>query len=188
MRAAAGWPGRSASSGSTTTSRWPSAGSACSPPWSRRGLTQRSLPLGSRAGSRSCTGRDAGRGIPRSCSVRLSVLYRDGRAGPVAGSHRFSSTARPEEGEAMKKRGKILIAVLLTVVAVGAGTYLFSTPSTAAAPIEIRFGHVGFPNSLFDITVNEYAKRVNAALKGKVEVKAFHSSHLGTAEARVKGT
>jgi len=54
-------------------------------------------------------------------------------------------------------------------------------------PIEIRFGHVGFPNSLFDIVVNEYAKRVNTALKGRVEMKVFHSSQLGTDEAMVKG-
>lgn len=57
----------------------------------------------------------------------------------------------------------------------------------AQQPIEIRFGHVGFPNSLFDITANEYAKQVNAALKGRVEVKVFHSSQVGTDEAMVKG-
>jgi len=87
----------------------------------------------------------------------------------------------------MKTWGKVLIAVLLIIFAIASGSHLFVTPTTGAASIEIRFGHVGFPNSLFDITANEYAKRVNAALKGKVEVKTFHSSQLGTDEAMVKG-
>jgi len=56
----------------------------------------------------------------------------------------------------------------------------------AQQPVPIRFGHVGFPNSLFDLTVSEYAKRVNEALKGKVEIKVFHSSQLGTDEAMIK--
>ena len=86
----------------------------------------------------------------------------------------------------MKTWGKVLITVLLSIFAIASGSHLFVTPTTGAAPIEIRFGHVGFPGSLFDITANEYAKRVNAALKGKVEVKTFHSSQLGTDEAMVK--
>ncbi len=57
----------------------------------------------------------------------------------------------------------------------------------AADPVVLRFGHVGFPNSLFDITTSEFAKRVNEQLKGKVEVKVFHSSQLGTDEQMVKG-
>jgi tripartite ATP-independent transporter DctP family solute receptor len=58
--------------------------------------------------------------------------------------------------------------------------------AAAQQPVPIRFGHVGFPNSLFDLTVTEYAKRVNEALKGKVEIKVFHSSQLGTDEAMIK--
>jgi tripartite ATP-independent transporter DctP family solute receptor len=53
--------------------------------------------------------------------------------------------------------------------------------------VTLRLGHVGFPNSLFDISANEFAKRANAELKGKVEVKAFHSSQLGSDEAMLKG-
>ena len=87
----------------------------------------------------------------------------------------------------MKTWGKVLITVLLIIFAISSGSHLIMTPATGAAPMEIRFGHVGFPGSLFDITANEYAKRVNAALKGKVEVKTFHSSQLGTDEAMVKG-
>ena len=56
-----------------------------------------------------------------------------------------------------------------------------------AQPISIRLGHVGFPGSLFAITADEYAKRVNTSLQGKVEVKVFHSSQLGSDEQMSRG-
>jgi tripartite ATP-independent transporter DctP family solute receptor len=62
-------------------------------------------------------------------------------------------------------------------------------PAAAAAQkaVTIRLGHVGFPGSIFDITANKFAADVNKALAGKVEVKVFHSSQLGSDEAMVKG-
>jgi TRAP-type transport system periplasmic protein len=62
-------------------------------------------------------------------------------------------------------------------------------PQTALAqqPITIRLGHVGSPGSLFAITTDEFAKRANAELKGKVEIKVFHSSQLGTDEQMMQG-
>ncbi|HEU4345595.1 MAG TPA: TRAP transporter substrate-binding protein [Candidatus Binatia bacterium] len=53
----------------------------------------------------------------------------------------------------------------------------------------IRLGHVGFPgpSSIFAIMGDEYAKRVNSTLKGKVEVKVFHSSQLGSDEQMMRG-
>ncbi len=56
----------------------------------------------------------------------------------------------------------------------------------AGQPTVIRLGHAAFPNSLFDIVATEYAKRVNEALKGRVEMKVFHSSQLGTDETMIK--
>lgn len=70
---------------------------------------------------------------------------------------------------------------LAALVAMGS-----ATTARAQQPVQIRLGHVGFPNSLFDIVANEYAKRVNETLTGKVEVKVFHSSQLGTDEAMIK--
>ena len=58
---------------------------------------------------------------------------------------------------------------------------------TSLAQTTLRLGHVGFPGSLFAITADEYAKRVNGALKGKVEVKVFHSSQLGSDEQMMRG-
>jgi tripartite ATP-independent transporter DctP family solute receptor len=57
----------------------------------------------------------------------------------------------------------------------------------AWAATVIRLGHVAFPGSLFDIVATKYAKEVNEALKGRVEVKVFHSSQLGTDEQMIKG-
>jgi TRAP-type transport system periplasmic protein len=49
----------------------------------------------------------------------------------------------------------------------------------AAGPIELKFGHVGAPGSLFAESAEEFARRVNEALEGRVEVVVFGSSQLG---------
>jgi len=51
----------------------------------------------------------------------------------------------------------------------------------------IRLGHVGYPGSLFAVSSDEFAKRANEALKGRYEVKVFHSSQLGSDEEMIKG-
>ncbi len=64
---------------------------------------------------------------------------------------------------------------------------VLSWPTAAGAQQTIRLGHVGFPGSLFAIVADEYAKRANAALKGKVDIKVFHSSQLGSDEQMMRG-
>ncbi len=76
-----------------------------------------------------------------------------------------------------------LVAVLLAAAVLGS----LALPGGAGAQQVIRLGHVGFPGSLFDIVATEYAKRVNEALRGKVEMRVFHSSQLGTDEQMIKG-
>lgn len=61
------------------------------------------------------------------------------------------------------------------------------TGRAVAEPKVIRLGHVGYPGSLFAITADEYARRVNEALKGRYEVRVFHSSQLGSDEDMLKG-
>lgn len=58
--------------------------------------------------------------------------------------------------------------------------------SQAAAETELKFGHVGEPGSLFELSANEFAKRVGAKLAGKVKVSTFGSSQLGKDEDLVK--
>jgi tripartite ATP-independent transporter DctP family solute receptor len=48
-----------------------------------------------------------------------------------------------------------------------------------AQPIELKLGHVGSPGSLFDLSSQEFARRVEEKLKGKVVIKVFGSSQLG---------
>ena len=69
---------------------------------------------------------------------------------------------------------------LLTAVLASA----FATP--ALAETELKFGHVGEPGSLFELSANEFAKRVSAKLAGKVKVSPFGSSQLGKDEDLVK--
>ena len=49
----------------------------------------------------------------------------------------------------------------------------------AWAQTELKFGHVGEPGSLFDVSANEFAKRANAKLGDKAKVVVFGSSQLG---------
>ena len=42
-----------------------------------------------------------------------------------------------------------------------------------ANKIVLKFGHVGKPGSLFDMSANEFARRANARLGDKAEVQVF---------------
>ncbi|HSF20881.1 MAG TPA: TRAP transporter substrate-binding protein [Burkholderiales bacterium] len=77
------------------------------------------------------------------------------------------------------------LSALIGIALLAAG--LWPVAAVAQKAVTIRLGHVGFPGSIFDITANKFAADVNAALAGKVEVKVFHSSQLGSDEAMVKG-
>ena len=56
---------------------------------------------------------------------------------------------------------------------------LLATPVFAADMLELTFGHVGKPGSLFEASANEFAKRANAKLGAKAKVTTFGSSQLG---------
>ena len=49
----------------------------------------------------------------------------------------------------------------------------------ALAQVELKFGHVGNPGSLFAKSAEEFAKRANEKLGGKATVVVFGSSQLG---------
>jgi len=51
--------------------------------------------------------------------------------------------------------------------------------AAAAQPLELKLGHVGSPGSLFDLSAQEFAKRVQQKLGGKVVVQLYGSSQLG---------
>ena len=79
----------------------------------------------------------------------------------------------------------VKLPVLLGIVVVSVG--LWPAAAGAQQPLTIRLGHVGFPGSIFDIVSNRFARDANEALKGRVELRVFHSSQLGTDEAMIKG-
>ncbi|MGH6917839.1 MAG: TRAP transporter substrate-binding protein, partial [Geminicoccaceae bacterium] len=57
--------------------------------------------------------------------------------------------------------------------------------ATANAQTEIKFGHVGEPGSLFQLSAEEFAERANAKLQERgldYKVVVFGSSQLGTDE------
>lgn len=59
---------------------------------------------------------------------------------------------------------------------------LLAAACTGANPedgLELSFGHVGAPGSLFAVTAEEFAARVNARLEGRAEVVVYGSSQLG---------
>lgn len=65
-----------------------------------------------------------------------------------------------------------------TVLATAAVLALVAGPAFAEKLI-LKFGHVGKPGSLFETSVNEFARCANAALGDKAEVQTFGSSQLG---------
>ena len=58
----------------------------------------------------------------------------------------------------------------------GAGS---GSRSGSDGPIELQFGHVGAPGSLFAESAQEFARRVDAEMDGRVRVVVFGSSQLG---------
>ena len=81
------------------------------------------------------------------------------------------------------KLARLSLGLCFALVAFG----LWPGVAGAQQPVVIRLGHVGFPGSLFDLSGQKFAQEVNQALKGKVEVRVFHSSQLGSDEAMIKG-
>jgi tripartite ATP-independent transporter DctP family solute receptor len=67
----------------------------------------------------------------------------------------------------------------------GIAAILFSGTAAAQAQTEIKFGHVGEPGSLFQLSAEEFAARANAKLLEAgldYQVVVFGSSQLGTDE------
>src|SRR4051812_15289935 len=53
------------------------------------------------------------------------------------------------------------------------------TRAAQAQTIELKLGHVGSPGSLFDLSSNEFARRVKEKTNGKVLIQVYGSSQLG---------
>lgn len=67
----------------------------------------------------------------------------------------------------------------LTRLLIAAALAATFTGQVLAQEIELKFGHVGAPGSLFALSAEEFAKRANEKLAGKAKVVVFGSSQLG---------
>jgi TRAP-type transport system periplasmic protein len=84
------------------------------------------------------------------------------------------------------KRSVAAAAAVGGLIALGPG--LMGPGSVRAqAPLVIRLGISANPGSLIALTSESFTRRVNETLKGRVEVKLFPSSQLGTDEQMIKG-
>jgi TRAP-type transport system periplasmic protein len=77
--------------------------------------------------------------------------------------------------------------VIRGLVVAGLAFTLWPAVADAQQPVTLRLGHSASPGSTHDIVATRFAAEVNAALKGRVEVRVFHSSQLGTDEQMIKG-
>ncbi len=57
---------------------------------------------------------------------------------------------------------------------------VLSAGAASAAQMEIKFGHVGKPGSLLEMSAQAFAKRANAKLGDKAKVVVYGSSQLGS--------
>ncbi len=73
----------------------------------------------------------------------------------------------------MKRRSMSSLTLIVALVAVaGCG-------ERSAGPLELKFGHVGAPGSLFAASAEEFARRANERLGDRATVVVFGSSQLG---------
>lgn len=69
---------------------------------------------------------------------------------------------------------------LKTAFAAALVAFGINATNVSAQEVEIKFGHVGGPGSLFEITANEFARLANERLEGKAKVITYGSSQLGS--------
>ncbi|MCY4400306.1 MAG: TRAP transporter substrate-binding protein [Gemmatimonadetes bacterium] len=77
--------------------------------------------------------------------------------------------------EAVQGFGRSILMAVWAAVAV----LLAGCDGASTGPVELSFGHVGAPGSLFAQSAEEFAARVNARLEGEAEVIVYGSSQLG---------
>lgn len=81
----------------------------------------------------------------------------------------------------MKKLTTILVLAAFSVVGL-----IATQGNVEAKTIELKFGHVGAPGSLFLACADEFAKRANEKLGDKAKVTTFGSSQLGKDQELLK--
>lgn len=81
-------------------------------------------------------------------------------------------------GSGPRAGSRFLVVVLALALSCGAFA-CGPEGGVEGAPLELKFGHVGAPGSLFHVSAEEFARRANERLEGRARVVAFGSSQLG---------
>ena len=92
------------------------------------------------------------------------------------GRRRTTRSARAEGDSSASRRSAAMAAatILAGVIFLAA-----CAPADDTAALELKFGHVGAPGSLFALSAEEFARRANEELGDRAEVIVFGSSQLG---------
>lgn len=72
----------------------------------------------------------------------------------------------------MKMRGKFTLTAAVALL-------LFGCSGGPDGPLELKFGHVGAPGSLYALSAEEFARRANERLGDQANVLVYGSSQLG---------
>src|SRR5215469_11595761 len=59
-------------------------------------------------------------------------------------------------------------------------TCLFAASRARSDPLELKLGHIDPKGSIYWLTTEEYARRVNEKLAGRAVVKVYRAGELGT--------
>lgn len=78
------------------------------------------------------------------------------------------------------------LTAIFSLAALAAVTAFMTPLQSKAEPMEIKFGHVGAPGSLFLACADEFAKRANEKLGDKAKVVTYGSSQLGNDQELLK--
>jgi tripartite ATP-independent transporter DctP family solute receptor len=79
--------------------------------------------------------------------------------------------------------GKKLLALSMVVI----GALLVSCASEKDGPRVIRLGHIGYPDSPYDLGAKKFKELLETRLPGRVEVRIFGSAQLGEDKEMLEG-
>ena len=83
---------------------------------------------------------------------------------------RFGAAATPRPAARRLATLAVLVATAGAIACSG---------GAPAGPLVLSFGHVGAPGSLYALTANELARRVEAEMGDRLRLQVFGSSQLG---------
>ncbi len=78
---------------------------------------------------------------------------------------------------------RLVTVFILTLLTFG----IIAAPAWAQQPMVLRIAHTGGVGAIYDLTATQFASRVSESLRGRVEIKTFPRSQLGSDEQVIRG-